>query len=354
VSENLDLLDVVEAAYLVEAPESQWIARLAQAARPLLDQGFGLAAFEFYRAPDGMPCVLQSHHLGIPEKLSALYPKVFATMDPEIRKRPFRMGPCVTGSQMMGMREEFLEQPHMKLHVQQFGMYDSIWITAAEPSGWGCGFHAGRRKLAWATAAETERWGRIAAHLSASVRLRQRLAGTRAAGGDASPEAVLGPNGKVHDASGPAKTERAREMLRRAVLELEHARGSLRRREPDRSLASWKGLVGGRWSLVDRLEQDGRRYILARQNEPASAGPDALTPREKQVIGYAKLGHHNKLIAYELGISASTVRVLLARAAAKLGVRTRIEVLNACPDVSPEVLARHGAGGARSQSPASR
>jgi DNA-binding NarL/FixJ family response regulator len=38
-------------------------------------------------------------------------------------------------------------------------------------------------------------------------------------------------------------------------------------------------------------------------------------------------GSHNKAIAFELGIAHSTVRVLLARAAAKLGVRSRTEVL---------------------------
>jgi DNA-binding CsgD family transcriptional regulator len=33
------------------------------------------------------------------------------------------------------------------------------------------------------------------------------------------------------------------------------------------------------------------------------------------------------MIAYELGLAHSTVRVLLARGAAKLGVRTRTEML---------------------------
>lgn len=38
-------------------------------------------------------------------------------------------------------------------------------------------------------------------------------------------------------------------------------------------------------------------------------------------------GHSNKLIAYELGIAASTVGVLLGRAASRLGVRTRKALL---------------------------
>ena len=35
------------------------------------------------------------------------------------------------------------------------------------------------------------------------------------------------------------------------------------------------------------------------------------------------MGNSNKVIAYELGISSSTVGVLLSRAVARLGVRTR-------------------------------
>jgi DNA-binding CsgD family transcriptional regulator len=39
------------------------------------------------------------------------------------------------------------------------------------------------------------------------------------------------------------------------------------------------------------------------------------------------MGHSNKEIAYELGLSASTVRVLIARAGRKLGVVGRAAVL---------------------------
>ncbi len=90
--------------------------------------------------------------------------------------------------------------------------------------------------------------------------------------------------------------------------------------------------MGAKWSLVDRIELDGRRYVLARENSPRAQGPDALSGRERQVLAYAKLGHHNKLIAYELGVADSTVRVLLARAASKMGVRTRQDLLRSFDD----------------------
>jgi len=67
-------------------------------------------------------------------------------------------------------------------------------------------------------------------------------------------------------------------------------------------------------------------------NRAPSLGASALTPREKQIIEQAKLGHRNKVIAYELGIADSTVRVLLARAAAKIGAPGREELLRAFSD----------------------
>jgi DNA-binding CsgD family transcriptional regulator len=179
---------------------------------------------------------------------------------------------------------------------------------------------------------EKRRWGRVAAHLSSAVRLRHALKTRDHRQAGAAGEAVLDPEGRVHDASGAARTPAARELLRRAVLALEASRGFLRNADPDASLAARRALVAARWSLLDRVEFDGRRYIVACENPPGAPGPDALSARERQVLGYAKLGHHNKLIAYELGIADSTVRVLLARAAAKLGVRTRRELLRVFDD----------------------
>lgn len=330
---TLDLMDVVDAAYQIELPDTDWLGRLAQAAQPHLDQGFGLAAFEYFKPADEQPQIIQHHHLGIPPDLDAIYHTVFAKMDPAIRLRPFRLGPYISGSEMMGQRERFRDQPHMQRFVQRFGMYDSVWITAAEPTGRGVGFHAGRPKIEWASAVQKKRWGRVAAHLATALRLRHAMRNRPDPkyAGEAG-EAVLDPDGRVHDASGDARSPAARELLRRAVLALERSRGPLRQTDPDASLAARKALVGARWSLVDRLDLDGRRYLLARENSPRAQGPDALSARERQVLAYAKLGHHNKLIAYELGVADSTVRVLLARAAAKVGVKTREELLRSFDD----------------------
>lgn len=123
-------------------------------------------------------------------------------------------------------------------------------------------------------------------------------------------------------------TRAARELLRRAVSALEASRAPARKAGRCAWHARRGALLGGHWSLLDSIELDGRRYVVVCDSTSGAHGPEALSPRERQVVAYAKLGHHSKLIAFELGIADSTVRVLLSRAAAKLGVRTRLELLD--------------------------
>jgi DNA-binding NarL/FixJ family response regulator len=122
----------------------------------------------------------------------------------------------------------------------------------------------------------------------------------------------------VEHATGVATTPAARGALTLGARAVDRARGALRRRDPGEAVEVWRGLVAGRWSLVDQVDTDGRRYLIAHRNDPTTPDLRALTAREQQVVGYADLGHSNKLIAYELGLSPSTVGVLLKGARMKL------------------------------------
>jgi len=74
----------------------------------------------------------------------------------------------------------------------------------------------------------------------------------------------------------------------------------------------------------------------ARSQEQNRVAP--LSRREREAVSRAALGETNKVIAFELGVSASTVGVLLHRAARKLGVRTRAELLERFRQVRPSTL----------------
>mgnify|MGYP003631090527 CR=1 FL=1 len=54
---------------------------------------------------------------------------------------------------------------------------------------------------------------------------------------------------------------------------------------------------------------------------------DALTPREREVMLQVALGHPNKVVAWELGISARTVEIHRARVVEKLQVRNLSELV---------------------------
>ena len=58
-------------------------------------------------------------------------------------------------------------------------------------------------------------------------------------------------------------------------------------------------------------------------------GIGRLSARERQVAELVSLGRSDKVIAYELGMAHATVRVLVARAARKLGTRTRAGLVKA-------------------------
>jgi len=90
-------------------------------------------------------------------------------------------------------------------------------------------------------------------------------------------------------------------------------------------LIEWvhKNAHRGRWTL-DEFSRGGESYLVARCSAPSPGPqPSRFTARELEVLTHAAQGLTNKVIAYELGIAASTVRVLLHRVAGKLGVRGR-------------------------------
>jgi DNA-binding NarL/FixJ family response regulator len=79
---------------------------------------------------------------------------------------------------------------------------------------------------------------------------------------------------------------------------------------------------------MDEFVHEGLVYQLrSRPVESPSRAP-RLTRRERQVLDGILEGESNKSIAYALGLAPSTVGVLLFRAAAKLGVKSRGDLLS--------------------------
>jgi DNA-binding CsgD family transcriptional regulator len=97
--------------------------------------------------------------------------------------------------------------------------------------------------------------------------------------------------------------------------------------DESRLTALLEALCAHDWKLFERVAE----RLVARRRGPRApspgAGVETLTERERQIVEQAMLGRTNKEIAYTLGISDSTVRVLMARAARRLGAQSRRELL---------------------------
>jgi DNA-binding CsgD family transcriptional regulator len=199
------------------------------------------------------------------------------------------------------------------------GTADLFGMNGLDPSGLGVMVSIGTERTTL-TAEELVMFQRLTTHLSSAYRCRRRLQEV-----SASPlvdsEAILAPDGHVVDAKGPAESKAARETLRDATRSMESVRR--RKKSSGEPTAQWRPRINGRWTLVDASDPGGNRLIAARENQTADLGLDSLTEREQQVVASAVAGRATKEIAYDLGVSYATARVLLARAYARLGVKTR-------------------------------
>ena len=328
-----DWLGVVEAAYRTDLDEQQWLGGVLEAVRPMLDHRVGIAALLYDASSMSALVPLRFITSGTPHGLQSeecMRLIQESAPNPEFLARTFGALSCGLVSQTFGAGF-----PRVLEHVKPFGVVDMLAVNGVDPSLMGCFLTGNLPSEASATLASRTRamWTRVSAHLAAGYRVRRRLG----ADGDSASgvEAVFGPGGKLEHAEGPAREKEAREALRDSVQLLEHARTRLRKENPDAAVSAWRGLVEARWSLLDQFEAGGKRYIVARANEAASQTVGQLSAREQQVVAFVALGHANKVIAYELGLSPSTVAVLITRASRKLGVKSRAELAAAYRRLDP-------------------
>ena len=323
---RFDPVALIESAYDVEAPTTRWLHALAQSARQTLGlRNIGAYALT-YDASDVSRCVFDAFEQDgiadprllrlLRDDMPALYRSEPTVVEAVFRRTPY--GPSrrlpLSGAVAEGRRR-----------LIGLGAKDIHGLNGVNVDGRGA--HVGVLLPAHVPASiPGELLARLSSHLAASFRLRARL-GERPALQRA--EAVLTTRGTIEHAKGAAKLREARVALAEAAARIERLRGPVDRRDPERAVARWRALVDARWSLVDHFEQDGKRYILAERNDPEPSPFALLTVRERQVVALAAVGHANKMIGYELGISVSTAGVLLSRAAKKLGVRSRSALVEA-------------------------
>jgi DNA-binding CsgD family transcriptional regulator len=316
-----DFLAAIETVYRSDLETDEaWLAALLQSLQPSLDAGLGLNGL-FVDASDPR----QVHYsdpigCGSTEDMRAHIGVSAAELAPDVQRRALiGQSSLVTTLSAIAGIEELNRSPIFREHYQAGGLMDALTLVATDATGRGCIVAVGLPKIGRVPRALDAPLSRVAIHALTALRLRRAL-GRRTISNDG--DAVLSPSGRVEHATGEAKERDALEDLREAARGIDQAR-RLRKDDPAASTELWKGLASGRWSLVDRFERDGRRYLIAMRNDSAQARIAGLTVREAQVVALVGLGRSSKLVGYELGLSAPTVSRLLASAMAKLGVRSR-------------------------------
>ncbi|HEY3496560.1 MAG TPA: helix-turn-helix transcriptional regulator, partial [Polyangiaceae bacterium] len=163
-----------------------------------------------------------------------------------------------------------------------------------------------------------DRWlaKKVLPHVGAGLRLRRSLTGL--ALDTASAEALFDPGGRCLNAQGMAEPTPARQALHAAVLALHRER----EQEAAETSSARDALIEGRWSLVERFDSDGRRFIVAYRNPAGVLDPRRLSPREREVCALLAEGTSQVSIAAQLGIQASTVASIASTVVNKLGLRS--------------------------------
>ncbi len=83
----------------------------------------------------------------------------------------------------------------------------------------------------------------------------------------------------------------------------------------------WGRVLGGKLAVARHYIDDGQEVLVLRHAERP------ISERERQVIDRLANGTSSKVVGHDLGLSPSTVSTHVTSALAKLGVRTKVELI---------------------------
>ncbi|HLK35200.1 MAG TPA: LuxR C-terminal-related transcriptional regulator [Polyangiaceae bacterium] len=315
---SADAVAMVEAAYDPEPSERVWLEGLVEHGVRLVPGATRGAAFTLDASRPASPRLGVPVAVGVDRGFSR---QLTHAMRSDANMARYFTHKVATASEVLGTSQIGTDQVGAFVLAQ--GSPDSFGCVALDAEGRGVVVCTDLSRVLRLSRALRGRWQLVAAHVAAACRLRSRAPDAERSDLD---ECVIAPGGRVLHAAGPAMPSAARDRLRHAVVARDRARTRAVRASPEEALALWPALVSGRWSLVDRFERDGRRYVIAQRNHPAPSAPLALSLRERQVLGHLIQGDSVKLTAYSLGLAPSTVSSLAQSVLIKLGVRSRAQL----------------------------
>jgi len=335
------LLDVIDAVWSVERPETEWLAGIADAAVLAVPGSHGGIAYRFEVTAAGCPIVAWGGEPGF-----ASIPKVLdQKIDPTELKYAYGVSrsPVITpetGAQVPSNPGGKMQRPPRGTFLSRFrfsngqlpppvrneyrGLGFTEGLVTVVPEGPDSGFLLGvpvPRPLTQPRGAERktrllQRWQPIAGQIARALQVRR----TVQAGEDViAAEVDSEGQGDFRD---PGQREEVREALRRH----QRARRIAASGQTGDIDDAWNALLTGRFSIVRRRQTNGRLRFVAIENDPLSQPLRQLTREERIVVERVALGDSNKAIAIDLDLHESSIANILRRAMDKLGVRERVHL----------------------------
>ncbi len=303
---------VLDAVYAPLPDDADWAVAVREAMGNLVD-GEQRACSRFrWDSEAGVASMTAPIHSNT-EALLGAWDGLFGNFTLEEHRQVF-CGPPV---QTLG--EAFPDDGGPRRLAKASGGGDWLIMTALDTDGHGelLGYGVPGRLQLGREGAHTLR--HLLAHMTAVARTRRARRPV---------EAVFSPDGRTLHAE--PRSQPALEALRAMVRRADRARSS---GDDGEALAGWTAVVQGRWSLVDDFEVDGRRFIVARENEPRAALRSAasavtLSTLERNALALLARGHAMKAIAYELGVDPPRLSRVLSQVRRRLGLDTRAELLH--------------------------
>jgi len=325
-------LTAIETAYRIDLPADEWLQCMGESVLRLAGGDGGLVSFLFDASLDDKPVDLSSLRVAgdtspqLWENSRSFHQRMTGATYRLIFPGPGR--PSINGPVTQHLRSLGLEPagfPPLVDLLSRLGVPElwSLWavVDGTEGVGFVRAMPGGERP----SSPTHEWWEDLGAHIAAGYRARLALAGVSPL--DAA-DAVFRPDGTPVSATDPRKPRI--DTWSRIVRAIDRARAADFRTGENAVLEVWSGIIEGRWSLFDHVDTDGKRYVvLVETGGSRSTGCRALSSTQREVCLRAARGLSNKEIAYELGMSLSSVATHLRRGLEKLGIsgRSRLQRL---------------------------
>lgn len=301
----------------------EWLDGIGSALEPILDpDGFGVSS-GLYECQDPcslVPQLIVAHKMDAP--LQAVLRQGLASLSPTYVATTFLSGAMGAGSQHLDWD---IIAPVRSGALAELGISDICAIRSVDLGGAGIWFVSFRKQRFRLTDEEWRAFAEARRQIARFCQLRRKHGFRPLAIEQA--DVVFNERGQVVHINAP-------DLDLGTLPYLIDATGDLIRRssrsESDFTAVDYRATAGQsvRWTALRHHDSDGRRCVLGLRTDAPARGFERLSAREWEVVARALDGETPKAIAYDLDVAPSTVRVLLSRAAKKVGARSSHELLD--------------------------